>query len=263
MATKKIVVIGGTGFLGRQICLAGLNSGYKVTAISRSGVPDLNDNVLPLSTLSQIKWAKGDVFDPTTYTSELEDADAVIHSMGTIFNDSGYKSSLNSQSSVCDFARKLPSLVSSALKGANPLEKSNFDRLNRDSAIILAKEFSKVSKERQLPFVYISAHDWNPLVDPRYISSKREAEFALSNISNLRSVFLRPGLMFDKKSDFSHPRNLLGAGLDLGRTVCKELPKPLTTETVASAAIEAIQDDTIEGVVSLEALSDYDSLRTV
>lgn len=263
MATKTIVVVGGTGFLGKQICLAGLNSGYKVTSISRSGVPDLDDNVLPLSTLSQIKWVKGDVFDPSTYSTEFQNASAVIHSMGTIFNDPNYKKSLNPQSSVCDLARKLPSLVSGALKGPNPLEKSTFDRLNKDSALVLAKEFSKVSKERRLPFVYISAHDWNPLVDPRYISSKREAEQALGNISNLRSIFLRPGLMFDKKSDISHPRNLLGAGLDLGRTVCSKLPKPLSTETVASAAIEAIEDDTIEGIVSLEALSDYDSLRTV
>ena len=58
-------------------------------------------------------------------------------------------------------------------------------------AVALAQEAAKISTMDA--FVYISASDIFPLVDPRYISSKRQAEKYLFSRPEFRTIALRPG----------------------------------------------------------------------
>jgi hypothetical protein len=72
-----------------------------------------------------------------------------------------------------------------------------------DLAIALAKE----SVNEHVPtFVYISAAAGSPILPARYISTKREAEATItSKLPDLRSVFIRPGFMYDSSRKFTLP----------------------------------------------------------
>ncbi|CAN6609112.1 MIOREX complex component 2 [Trichomonascus vanleenenianus] len=266
---KSMVVLGGTGFLGRQICAAALRSGWKVTSLSKSGTPPTNGSI-PISELSQIRWRKADAFEPSSYTEHLEGADAVVHTMGTIFGNTEYKNVINgglSPSKLCDLVKMVaPKGYENPMrrgeKGAN--EQDAFERLNRESAVLLAKEFARVSEFRR-PFVYISAADWNPVADRRYIQSKREAEKDIEAIANLRPVIIRPGFMYNEK-DTSSVRHFVGMAMKTAGTVgdvsgLKCLSNPaLPVDKVAKSVVEAAEDATIEGIIELEALQKYASL---
>lgn len=250
---KSLVVLGGTGYLGRHIVRNAVEASWKVTTISTKGVSDFSQ--------SGVEHRKGNVFQPQSYTAVLENADAVVHSMGTIMENPIYKDVINGKVTLCD-----------AVKGHNPMKKTpssgdnnTFERLNRDSAIILAKEFAKYHREEtaRKPFVFISAEDWNPLASRKYVATKREAESIIERdySEDLRPVFVRPGFMYEN-NDPTSIRNQLGIMANLfgmiGSRFHHSITNPvLDVNIVAKAVVESLQDDSIEGVVNLDALQEY------
>lgn len=261
--SKSLVVLGGTGFLGRHICMAGLSAGYNVTSLSSSGKLT-NTTGLNVSSISQITWKQANVFDPTSYQNAIKSADAVVHSMGTIFDNPDYKQYINGGASLSNFMN----LARLRFQGTNPMKRGNslFDKLNRDSALTLANNFSKESEQKDKTFVYISAADWNPLAESGYIRSKRQAEDGLEKIDNLRSVFIRPGFMYDKqdssslRGSFGSLASTLGNAADhFGVSCISEKNPSLPVQTVANAVIESVADEEIQGVVELSALQKFAS----
>ncbi|HVF53222.1 MAG TPA: NAD(P)H-binding protein [Actinomycetota bacterium] len=69
----KILVAGGTGFLGRYITRALLDDGHEVTVLSRR--PELAASIPQLRGASSVK---GDVTTPRTLTGTMDGADAVV-----------------------------------------------------------------------------------------------------------------------------------------------------------------------------------------
>lgn len=57
----------------------------------------------------------------------------------------------------------------------------------------MADEASKIPSINS--FVYISASDVFPFIDPRYITTKREAERYLFQNEKFNTVVLRPGML--------------------------------------------------------------------
>lgn len=55
----------------------------------------------------------------------------------------------------------------------------------------IADQVAKLSSIRS--FTYISASDVFPLIDPRYITTKREAERYLFRHDEFKTIVLRPG----------------------------------------------------------------------
>ena len=55
LKNKKLLVLGGSGYLGSRICRAAVEAGYKVTALSRRGGPPKMDPAL-----EQVEWRIGD-----------------------------------------------------------------------------------------------------------------------------------------------------------------------------------------------------------
>ena len=81
-------VLGGTGFVGSQVCRIAVQSGFDVTAMSRRGVnPSPGDQ-----DLDQVSYVVGDATDAPTVDKLVADADAVVHAVGLLFDvDSGLK----------------------------------------------------------------------------------------------------------------------------------------------------------------------------
>lgn len=129
------------------------------------------------------------------------------------------------------------------------------------TAIALAQESSF---EHVPTFVYISAAGGAPMLPGRYISTKREAESIISqSLPDLRSIFIRPGFLYDSSRKFTLPIALSGmvasqvdalVGGRLKSLVGSITEKPLKADVVAQAVVEAIADGTTSGVVGTKKI---------
>lgn len=123
------------------------------------------------------------------------------------------------------------------------------------------------SNEHVPTFVYISAAGGAPILPNRYITTKRDAEDTISSqLPDLRSIFIRPGFMFDASRKFTLPialggwvgsefNALSGNRLDFLGTMVE---KPLKVDMVGEAVVEAMEDESTRGAVGtkqIEALA--------
>ncbi|KAJ5129275.1 uncharacterized protein N7515_005314 [Penicillium bovifimosum] len=278
MAAKVLIVAGGSGFLGSRICKAAAARGWTVTSISRSGEPrwdTITDSPERPSWASSVEWAKADILKPETYKSHLKGATAVVHTMGILL-EADYKGVVQGKEPI--FSGLQRAFSTSKLGSQNPLARQEgealepkerdgqltYELMNRDSAIALAQE----SRNEKVPaFVYISAAAGAPILPARYITTKRDAEAAItSNLPDLRSIFVRPGFMYDSSRKFTLPiamggfiasefNNFLGKRLGFLGSMAE---KPLKVDVVGEAVVEALEDETTKGVVEtkqIEALA--------
>ncbi|KAF2251298.1 NAD dependent epimerase/dehydratase family protein-like protein [Trematosphaeria pertusa] len=269
-ALKKLVVCGGNGFLGSRICKAAAHRGWAVTSISRSGAPhwaSVTSSPNPPSWSSSVSWEKGDILNPATYTHHLDNADAVVHSMGILL-EADYKGVISGKESPI---AGLQRAFSASKQGTqNPLERKEgeplrpqekdgqltYEVMNRDSALSLAQE----SAAKSIPtYLYISAAAGAPVLPARYITTKREAEaLILSTFPSLRSIFIRAPFMYDSSRTFTLPIAAAGGiasmvnsavGGRLTWLIGAGGIKPLKADTVADAVVEALEDADVRGVV--------------
>lgn len=81
---NRVLVTGGTGFLGAYILQALVQSGIAVRAIRRSArLPFF----LPADVAGKVEWVAGDVLDVVSLEEAMEGADAVIHSAAVVSFD--------------------------------------------------------------------------------------------------------------------------------------------------------------------------------
>ncbi|KAI9887226.1 MAG: hypothetical protein M1823_000974 [Watsoniomyces obsoletus] len=269
-AKKKIVVCGGNGFLGSRICKSAVARGWDVTSVSRSGEPtwsSVTSSPDPPPWSKQVSWQKGDILKPATYQPLLQDADAVVHSMGILL-EADYKGVLQGKESLVSGLRR----AFSASKGGsqNPLERKpgeelhpqegdgqlTYELMNRDSAITLAQEAAHKNVRN---FVYISAAAGAPLLPARYITTKREAESTIGlTFPSMRSIFFRPGFLYDSSRSFTIPIAAMGTvGATVNSLTGGRLTwlmgaggtKPLQADVVGEAVIEALEDENVRGPV--------------
>ncbi|HUB60734.1 MAG TPA: NAD-dependent epimerase/dehydratase family protein [Puia sp.] len=80
-ATERILVTGGTGFLGAYIIRELVQSGYAVRAIHRQGAIPF---FLPSHIREEVEWLRCDVRDPIGLEDAMTGMDAVIHAAAKI-----------------------------------------------------------------------------------------------------------------------------------------------------------------------------------
>jgi dihydroflavonol-4-reductase len=79
--TTKILVTGGTGFLGAYILRELVEKGYPVRAIHRQGTIPF---FLPASIREKVEWIRCDIRDPVGLEDAMTGADAVVHAAAKI-----------------------------------------------------------------------------------------------------------------------------------------------------------------------------------
>lgn len=218
----KLVLPGGNGFIGTEICRIAIRHGHEVAAFGRTGRPPLTPARHPW--IEEVEWRAANVLAPDTWRDLLAGADAVIYLIG-------------------------------ALREA-PARGVTFERLLTEAALRVAEEAVRASVNS---YVYLSAQDKPPLIADDFLTAKRAAEHRLSEeYSALRTVSLRPNLVFGPQRmgsatlaavlAQSHGIKASGYGSSRGRS--------LPVELVAAAAIQAATTDTLKGVLDVTQIEE-------
>ncbi|KAL5339483.1 hypothetical protein BJX70DRAFT_154023 [Aspergillus crustosus] len=274
MASKKLVVAGGNGFLGSRICKSAVARGWSVTSLSRSGEPRwavVTSSPQQPGWAKSVEWAKADILKPESYKPFLKDATAVVHSMGILL-EADYKGVVQGREPIVSGLHRA---FSTSKRGSqNPLKRQEgealraqetdgqftYELMNRDSAIALAQE---ALNEHASTFVYISASSGAPILPHRYITTKRETETTIaSQLPELRSVFVRPPFMYDSSRKFTLPIALGGFFAsqinalvgDRLRFLGSMVDKPFQVDLVGEAVVETLDDPSISGPVELRKI---------
>ncbi|WP_263788593.1 NAD-dependent epimerase/dehydratase family protein [Salinibacter grassmerensis] len=218
----KLVVPGGNGFIGTEICRVAVQNGHEVAAFGRTGRPALTPARHPW--VQDVEWRAADVFDADAWRDMLDDADAVVHTIATI--------------------REYPD------------RNVTFDRVNAESALRTAEAAVAADVDA---FVFLSVRDKPPLVPYAFLSAKRRAERALQEAHpSLRSVTLRPNLVYgDRKTGTPTLAAVLNQGQSLRpHPYATAEGRPLPVEFVAAAAVQAAVSSTMEGTLTVPQIDD-------
>jgi len=194
-----LLVTGGNGFIGRQVCRRAVEAGHEVTSVARSGPPG-PEHRGPWA--ADVSWVGADVFAPHEYREYLAGVDSVVHSIGIIAED--------------------------------PEAGVTFERVNGDAGILVALEAERAGVDR---FVYVSSSTTPPTVRRAYIEAKRRAEAAVEGL-DMETVVLRPGPVYGPdQPHFPAALNRLTAALGRFDVVARQFgeDRPLSVETVGQA----------------------------
>jgi hypothetical protein len=234
----------------------------------------VTSSATPPSWARKVAWERANILAPTTYAPLLKGADYVVHSMGVLL-EADYKGVLSGKESIISGLSRAFSptksgsqnpLTRKAGEDLKPQEKDGqltYELMNRDSAVTLAQE---ANRENTPAFLYISAAAGPPMLPKRYMGTKREAERIIeSEFPNMRSVFIRPGFMYDPSRSFTMPlaaatgvatavNNVAGGILEglMGSAVIK----PLKADLVADAVVEALSDEKTKGPVEIKEIEE-------
>ncbi|KAI8973294.1 hypothetical protein BDF20DRAFT_881572 [Mycotypha africana] len=182
--------------------------------------------------------------------------------------ESDYKKLAQAQS-ICDAASQLPKFILGMKDGGNPLDpaletnpKPTYEMMNRDTVITVADQVAKLPSIKS--FTYISASDVFPFINPRYITTKREAETHLFRHYKFKTVVLRPGVMYNYQRPSVMPivnlLQLTNAITNPFKDSIASLPggkmlttPPLRTDEVARAVIQSIENGE-HGIFDVEGI---------
>ncbi|KAI5787056.1 hypothetical protein DFH27DRAFT_487020 [Peziza echinospora] len=265
---RHLIVCGGNGFLGSRICQTALTRGWSVTSISRRGAPSPPP---PWSDHPNMTWHSGNILHPNTYSHLLSTATAVVHSMGILL-EADYKGVISGQEPIISGIKKVltntggSADASGSASGGGGRGDLTYETMNRDSALLLAKEYSS-STQPKPTFVYISAADGALILPNRYISTKREAETGLTKLgetSNIRTILVRPAFLYDSSRPVTIPLAFAtGVTSAVNGLFGGKLPllgaagyKPLKVDVVAEAAVKAIEEESVSGVVDVNKIQE-------
>ncbi len=103
IVNKSVLVLGGNGFIGSNLCKALLHKGYEVTSF---------DRVLPQKHADGVKYIEGDFFDNDTLKKIVSGADVIVHAISTINPGNsntdymrGYQKDFIQSVRLCELAR--------------------------------------------------------------------------------------------------------------------------------------------------------------
>jgi uncharacterized protein YbjT (DUF2867 family) len=150
----KIVVAGGTGFVGRHIARSLLDAGHDVTVLGRSP-----SRVSSIPMLQSAGAVRGDVTDPSSLRGTLDGADGVVGAV------------------------QFPGYPAEVAKSG-----LTFDRYDREGTENLIAEAQRAGVGR---YLYISGASSTPSAEENWYRAKGRAEETLK-ASGLRFVILRP-----------------------------------------------------------------------
>ncbi len=243
--SKRLLVIGGTGFVGAEVCKNAVSAGYSVTALSRRGQnPDPKNELL-----QQVEWCAGDALDAKSVNAYVSKADAVVHAIGLLFDvDSGLVG--------------LNNVVSGSK--SKPGDSSTYDNITRKTAFTMIDALEKRPAlpfvSEKIPFAFVSCAEagwpdvqFGETVDAaapewlqRYLVAKRAVEARLGRSDRLRPVIMRPSLIWTwTKLDVLPVIPVFNLACAIGVPF---VDKTVRVEDLARATVAGLRDPEVSGV---------------
>ncbi|KAL1747528.1 hypothetical protein HDZ31DRAFT_72173 [Schizophyllum fasciatum] len=237
-AAKRILVVGGNGFLGSAVCRMAMAKGMQVTSVSSSGLPWRTPKGHTPAWVKNVEWRKADVL--ADKRAAFEDVlassppfGAVVHTLGTLLEDGEYKQSVRDSNPLALLKNLFPGT-------RNPLKRDarwSYETMNRQSVLNVLSDTLATRKPRpedKFAFVFASAEDiFRPLIPEGYIASKRAAERDIAATiakegAHVRSVFARPSFMYHPhwRPLSTPPAALLDLFVKLERGAPRGMPTP-------------------------------------
>jgi NADH dehydrogenase len=211
---KHILITGGNGFVGKQICKLANHQSIQIVCISRSGYP----KGIIEEEYSNVKWIAGDVFNPVAWKEYLANCSAVIHSIGIIEEISE--------------------------KGIT------FKKMILDSTkfVGIAAKAAGVKK-----FVFISAGAAAPETPKAYMERKTAAEEFLKSL-DFNLTILKPGLIYgEEKPETLIEQATIANLLDdpyIGPQIRPN--RPLHVNVISKVALYAAINESVNGSLSVD-----------
>ncbi|XP_073133822.1 uncharacterized protein At1g32220, chloroplastic isoform X2 [Henckelia pumila] len=228
--TEKIVVLGGSGFVGSAVCRAAISKGIEVISVSRSGRPSYSG-----SWVDQVSWVTGDVFY-LNWDEVLAGATAVVSTLGG-FGSEEQMQRINGEANI---------LAVNAAKnfGIPKFILISVHDYNLPSFLLT---FGYFTGKRKAESEVLSKYPSSGVVfRPGLIYGKRRVdgfEIPLDLIGEPLDKFL------SAVGNFTKPLNSLPASDLL-------LAPPVSVDDLAFAVVNAIRDDYFFGVFTIEQIKE-------
>eukprot|EP01038_Epipyxis_sp_PR26KG_P011834 gene11834-15836_t len=240
----KILVLGGTGFVGNRFIEKATERGYQIVSLSRRGEPSLNQQIE--KNYSKITWLKGDATNEIVIKNVFDTYgpfDACVHAIGLLFDN---ESGLN----------QLNKFVSGS--GSQPDQTSTYDKITRKTAFNAIDSFvnqppTKFKTGVIKPFIFVSAAEagWTfrtPVAWlEKYLAAKRSVENKLLGLGNvLRPVIFRPSLIWT----WDRPQAIASViPLYIGSYIgLPFVDKPVMVDTLVNAILISVIDVNERGI---------------
>ncbi|WVZ70597.1 hypothetical protein U9M48_019250 [Paspalum notatum var. saurae] len=73
LSPDKLLVLGGSGFVGSHVCKEAVDRGLFVSSLNRSGKPSISE-----SWAEKVVWNQGNLLEPTSLKDAMDDVSAVV-----------------------------------------------------------------------------------------------------------------------------------------------------------------------------------------
>ena len=224
-AGRKMVVFGGTGFIGSHIVKLAHANGWNVIAASRSGEPTIPEPwTKDVAHVSIDALVRPDVYQ---FLDEHPDTHTVISCIGKLTYNKREARRINGDA-TCNVA----------------------------AAAVERKSIEKVA--------FISAADMQPVnkIFSAYYYGKRQGEKAMKENLGDRHIIMRPGMVYGTRSCYNIPLPLgvIGKPLELLfnplQQVCPLtiLTPPISVDNLAKATLEACSEEKVSGTFEYHSM---------
>ena len=205
MKTRRVCLIGGTGFVGRHLAAQLSKAGYAVRVLTRR-----RERHRELLILPRVELIEANIYDPAELSRQFSDMDAVINLVG-ILNQRRRRGQRFKDAHV-----ELPRRIVSACQNAGVKRLLHMSALKAD------------------------AHNG----PSRYLRSKGEGEAVVMNAAGLHTTCFRPSVIFGPDDQFFNRfARLLALSPGLFPLACANARfAPVYVEDVAAAFVSALDN---------------------
>jgi len=245
----KILVLGGTGFVGATVAKLALDRGYEVVSLSRRGQPSADSK---LAGLTQITWEQGDATKAEDVQNVLAAGGftGVVHAIGMLFEGDLNKFASGS--------------------GSIPSEGATYDDITRKTAFN-AMDAAVTNGVKKIGFVSAAEARWDfddKFVGTpvewlhRYLLAKRAVEARLEVLKKeegIQSVIMRPSLIWTwEKPGALPPVAAFTIGNALGLPF---VDKPVSVDLLAAAMLNGLETDSESGIFDYKGMERLAKLK--